>query len=440
MNPASLRELLTAAVDGELSPTERKAAQKLLRESEAARALFAQLKTDAARLKRLPRVPAPGDFADSVLSTIQDRAMCPTPLPPTRKPSPRFNWSALPVWANVATAAAVLVMISAGSYLYFAASHDYYAGKNHGVASKGTVGKGGDVGAGRDNRDSPDADSNDADPSRNREAGPEAIVQRPRELGPEIGPSPREMPADILTKAPDDETEIQPFHLDKIRVSRFFTLHDLAGDEATRKKLTDELRKDELIRLDLFCQSSARALDMVLTALKGRGITVFTDSFVQERLKGKTQPEVMIFTEALSPEEVGRLLVTLGAEDKKRAGAGPGEFETLVAAPFLPADLTKLSRLLGVPNLDAKAAKSRGGVDIRKPLPEGTANQLAASLSRMGSGSPVPSKAGSVAVVVSYSPANPTPAASREIKQFLDRRAERKADAKPLMLVLRTTK
>jgi hypothetical protein len=45
-----------------------------------------------------------------------------------------------------------------------------------------------------------------------------------------------------------------------------------------------------------------------------------------------------------------------------------------------------------------------------------------------------------VAVAVSYSPANPQPAASREIRQFLDLRGERRSDAKPLMLVLRTTR
>ena len=45
-----------------------------------------------------------------------------------------------------------------------------------------------------------------------------------------------------------------------------------------------------------------------------------------------------------------------------------------------------------------------------------------------------------VAVIVAYSPMNPHPMASKEIKQFLDRRGDRKPDAKPLMLVLRTTK
>jgi hypothetical protein len=245
------------------------------------------------------------------------------------------------------------------------------------------------------------------------------------------------MRTDIQTERPIDMPEIESFQLDKIRVSHLFTLHDLPSDEVARKKLTDEMRKDELIRLDLFCRSSPKALEIVLAALKARGIVGLTDAFASEQLKKKSPPEVMIFTEVLTPEEVTQLLAALGSEDAKRSADGPTEFDALVAAPFLPADLTRLSRLLGVPNLEPKAPKGKVAVDIRKPLPEGTASQLANSLAKLGSGAP---KAERVAVIISYTPANPTPAASREIKQFLDGRGDRRADAKPLMLVLRTVK
>jgi len=434
MNPANVRELLTAAVDGELTPAERKAAERVLRESAAARALFARLKADADRLRKLPRVPAPADLADNVLATIRDRAMSPTPLPPAR-PQRGLNWSSLPVWANVLTAAAVLLMISAGSYLYFTASHNYYTDQNQRVARNGPPAAETSARLPRPARDAEGvAPAPKAEP---RDVGPETIAIRPRDLGPDLGPSPREVPPDILTERPTNMPEIESFQLDKIRVSHFFTLHDLPADDAARKKLTDEMRKDELIRLDLFCRSSPKALEMVLAAFKARGISVFTDAYASEQLKKKSPPEVMIFTEVLTPDEVTQLLTAVGAEDTKRAGDGPTEFDALVAAPFLTADLTKLSRLLGVPILEPKAATGKAGVDIRKPLPEGTASQLANSLAKLGSGAP---KAEPVAVVVSYAPTNPTPTASREIKQFLDRRGDRKAGAKPLMLVLRTVK
>src|SRR5262245_30420033 len=127
-------------------------------------------------------------------------------------------------------------------------------------------------------------------------------------------------------------------------------------------------------------------------------------------------------------------MTALGAEDKK---GGAGQFDTLVAAPLLGEDLVKLGKLLGVPNVMSKLPKSKNGVDIRKPLPEGTADHVARSLSGMGGGSPTPLKAERMAVVVAYSPANGNPAASREIKQFIEHRGERNADAKPLMLVLK---
>jgi hypothetical protein len=270
--------------------------------------------------------------------------------------------------------------------------------------------------------------------------GPAAksVVQLPRDAGPDLGPTPRLVVADKdnLTAPLNDGVEIEPFQLDKIRVSHLFGMHDLSHDVAARTKLASEMKKDELIRLDLFCQTTPRALELVLTALKARGITPVSDSFVTDRLKKKAATEVMIFTESLSPDEVAQLLTALGSDDAK---SGEGEFDKLVAAPFLPADLDRLGRLLGVPNVLPKPATGKAGIDIRKPLPEGTANHVAATLTKMGSTS-APKKAEKIAVVVAYSPMNAQPSASKEIKQFLDRRGERRPDAKPLMLVLRTNK
>src|SRR4051812_10899998 len=134
MKSVNVRELLTAAVDGELTPAERKAARRVLRESEAARVLFAQLKADAARLKKLPRVPAPAELTNHVLAVINDRAMTPTPLPPAGRRGSRFDWGWLPIWANMAAAAGVMVAISLGSYLYFAASQQQADSQNAAVA------------------------------------------------------------------------------------------------------------------------------------------------------------------------------------------------------------------------------------------------------------------------------------------------------------------
>ena len=434
MNPITVRELLTAAIDGELSAAERKAAQRLLRQSASARALFSQLKADAVRLKKLPHVPAPAVLAEEVMNAIQERGMTPTPLPPGRHVSKSPNWIMLPVWTNLATAAAILIVIGFGSYMYFSASNDYYAklDRDRRQASKLA---------------SLPTESNGPGKPRAVEKGPE-----PKEIDPgsgalvrqspgkflQVGPAPRVVHSDIITGNPIDmPPEIEPFDLNKIRVSQLFDMHELSKDEQVRKKLATVMKKDELIRLDLFCQSTPKAMQLISAALKARGINAITDAFVRTRLSRKVATELMIFTEALTADDVAQLLASLGAGDAK---GGAGEFETVVAAPFLPADLSRLGRLLGVPNVLPKPANGKQGVDIRKPLPEGTANHVAATLTKMGTGSVTPPKPEKVAVVVAYSPMNPRPAASKEIKQFLDRRGQRQAHAKPLMLVLRTTK
>jgi hypothetical protein len=426
MKSVKVRELLTAAVDGELTPAERKAAQRLLRESEAARVLFSQLKADAARLKNLPRVPAPPDLADNVLAAINVRAMTPTPLPPSPRAHGRFSWGWLPVWANMVAAAGVLLAITLGSYLYFSTSEQYVASRDNRTAQLPPVVVPDDGKVGQHSDIVPDPHHRATEPA------PDAVAHG----GPELGPPPREMsqPNNRLTSPiPIQEMpEIEPFDFSKIRVSLLIKPQELAVDADGRKKLVAEMKKDELIRLDLFCHSTPKALERVAAVLKSRGIATVTDGYALDRLQKKLPTELMIFTEALTPDEVAQVLAALGTEDKDA-----GLFDTLVAAPFLEQDLVKLGRLLGLPNVTSKLPKGKGSVDISKPLPEGTADHVAKSLSGMGGGLPRPPKAERMAVAVAYSPANGNPTASREIKQFAERRGDRKPDAKPLMLVLK---
>src|SRR5262249_3249529 len=205
---------------------------------------------------------------------VGGRAPFPTPLPPSRKPAPRFNWSMLPVWLNVASAVAVLFLISVGSYLYFAASHDYLAEQRRAIAAKTA-----------DKPAVPSPAPADKGPApKVIEASPgDAVVERPRNVVPEIGPSPRVLEPDLRLYPPDRHyPEIQSIQLEKIRLSHFFTLRDLPGDEEARKKMFAELKKDELIRLDLFCQSTPHALELVLAELKAKRVSAFTDAFVLE--------------------------------------------------------------------------------------------------------------------------------------------------------------
>lgn len=410
MNSEEIRQLLTAAIDGELTPSERVAAKRLLRESAEARELFSQLQRDSLRIKHVPRVNAPVDLSASIMGAIYERNLSPIPLPPSRSADgKRWTWGFM-----LATAAGLMLAVTSGIlYLRGEQSSKPLQRVNVAVASP-----------------EPSADDMPVVVVAN-EAPPKSVA---RAIQPEAGPTPREVLPDVMVSPTrPDPGEIQAIQLDAIRLSSFFTVRELPGDATLQSKLLAELKKDELIRLDLFAVNVSRGTDLVQQALRDRGIEVHVDAFAQDRRRKNLATEMVVFTEAMTPDEVAQFLTRIGADEKRWPSP---VFDTLVVAPFLPKDLTQLGGLLGVPGMTPNA-KSR--VDVNKPLPEGTANQVAMTLTRMGStGSARPApRTDKVAVVMSYSPVNTTPGASKEVRQFLDRRGEKRPNAKPLMLVVR---
>jgi hypothetical protein len=110
-------QLLTAYVDGELSPKRRKAVERLLSKSRQARALFRKLEKDSQRLRALPAATAP-DLAGPVLGAIHRQGLHPAPesVPAAAAAA---TPPAFPTWAGLAIAASVLLAVATASYLYF---------------------------------------------------------------------------------------------------------------------------------------------------------------------------------------------------------------------------------------------------------------------------------------------------------------------------------
>src|SRR5258708_5038577 len=106
------RELLTAYVDGELSARQRRAATRLLRKSTDARTLLRKLQADSDALIRLSMPPAAPDVSDPVIQLIVERGL----QPGHRKPQ---SVAAIPLWKGLLAAAAVLLAVSAASFLFF---------------------------------------------------------------------------------------------------------------------------------------------------------------------------------------------------------------------------------------------------------------------------------------------------------------------------------
>src|SRR5437867_3651895 len=106
-----VRQLLTAYVDGELTNRQRKAVLRLLRRSPEARALLGKLRQDAERLRALPRPHLGGDFTARVLRAVHQEQ--------SRRRRETAARAAFPAWAGLAAAAAVLLAVGTGSFLYF---------------------------------------------------------------------------------------------------------------------------------------------------------------------------------------------------------------------------------------------------------------------------------------------------------------------------------
>src|SRR5438270_13604626 len=97
-------QLLTAYIDGELSPRQRQVIERLLERSAEARAMLQQLQEGAGILRALPR-RAPGrDLAGPVLRSIAERR-----LHPARRAALSAQ-PAVPAWTGLAVAAAVLLV------------------------------------------------------------------------------------------------------------------------------------------------------------------------------------------------------------------------------------------------------------------------------------------------------------------------------------------
>src|SRR5262245_8607567 len=118
MLPERYRQLLTAFVDGELNPRQRRALNKLLRRSAEARALLEKLQADSQELRALAPAPLPQDLSDSVLTLIAQRRIPPpkprVALPPALPPHPPAG----ALWPYFA-AAALLLAVGGGAYVFF---------------------------------------------------------------------------------------------------------------------------------------------------------------------------------------------------------------------------------------------------------------------------------------------------------------------------------
>ena len=453
MIPADQKELITAAVDGELSATEARAFRRLLDNSAEARATYAKLRADRDRVRSLPLAMPPADLHAKIIARIASATPAPTPAP-TRKPAARpaepaqpFPFRRTPVWVPVAVAAGLLLCITAGSFAFF----------NSQSGAKNQVAKHPWSDALPAQQDTPTTvpSPNAIAPQDPARLDPDAVVHS--DVSP-VPPLPLPVPPAAVAVAPEPRSaplelhgspllpKLPPFDLVRVRVPFLRTVAELDREDI-RQELADELGRDPTFRFDLFVRDTARGAEVFQNAAKAAGLTVFADASTLDKLKKKQAHAVVIYTEALTAKELIDLFAKVCAEDAKFS---PRVCDSMHATPVHRSDELELKAILGVDVGLFKRPVGSGGSGINgagqggekgeKSVSAGTIDSVAKSLTTP------PAKPGDKpAVLLTWQTTSPTiartnPSVSAELKQFqqfLAKRGTRPANAIPAIIVIR---
>jgi hypothetical protein len=403
------RELITAAVDGALDDRAEPAFRALLAESAEAAALFSQLQAHARRLRELRRMPAPAGLAAGVADRVRTETRA---VPSTHH---RRAAAARPGWALFAVAASLFLAVAAGSFWYVAQN-----GSNSEAVAHRKALPNPSPSTGNEYAVVPVAKPVEV-AAAPREAGDrEAVAVAPRELGPEAAPLPRSVNADVvgspLVAVPEAFTTIE------VRLPLRANVADL--DQAEWKaRVAAELARDPAYRLDLFVHDTLRAAEVFQAAAQAAGVKLTVDAVSQERIKKKLPTTWVVYTEALTPDEAAAFLARLAAQTRS-ADATP----VFASAHLFPAQGTEqrdVRELLSVDLGLTKRPKAGGP----KSVASGTADQVTSALQ----------KGEKPAILVSYHPTNArmSPLVSKDVKNYVETRGERKPNAVPLVIVIR---
>jgi len=458
MLSAEQRELITAAVDGELSAAEARAFRRLLVVSPEARVLLARLQADSDRVRVLQGQAVP---PANLRAKVMARIAASTPAPslhvvrtaPTSTPAPLAQPAkvalpsrrSVPTWVPIAVAASVLFCVAAGTVAFLTHNGTTGPSANNSLPHLPAP------------QDTPNAvpSPNQTAPRLPVPSDPGAVaridlspvppIPHPKEVVPKpvaIAPEPR--PAQHNLSASPLFPKLAPFDLIQVRVPFLRAVAELERDDV-RQELADELARDPAFRFDLFVRDTARGVDVFQNAAKAAGLTLFSDAATLDKLKKRQTHAVVIYLECLTAEELADLFTKLGAADLKFT---PRVCDSIHATPTLRSDESELKAILGVDvGIYKRPVGSNGtgqGGDKPldknadpKPVSAGTIDTVTKSLTTP------PAKLGEKpAVLMTWQTTHPSlgrtiPATSVELKQFLAKRGDRKPNAVPAIIVIR---
>lgn len=415
------RELLTLAVDGELSPRDARRLRYLLQHNPDARQLLALLEEDRRRLLHAaPIAEVPGDLLSRVMARVAHLqppwAMASTPA--SRIPRRSIIW----VWSLAAS----LFLAVGGIWTVYVIQHsNSYVVRQ---SSSAGVNDSPQIQAARKalpienaprQRISPADDPPAADPPSTPQ---QAAVPGPRTPpATEVIPPPRAVsPPEVFT-SPVQEWR-PPFETVHAQLPLLLPFNQL--------KVRSDLLLRELDhpahRMDVFGSHPARGLELMISTAKSSGLTVYD----ARPRKGPSASSFVIYVESLTPAEIRDWLVKTSQFDARQPQR---ELDILHLAPATAADQKELKDLVGV---DLGLWKRTDAVIPTRSIATDTGDIVARSVAT-GSTNRAPEKA---LLVLPYQPVGVRvrPSISPEIQRFLVRR-DRPSGSVALMIVIRGT-
>jgi len=402
--------LISAAVDGELTPAEAKAFERLVMSEPEASRLFRQLKEASARLAALPKRTAPKDLAAKVMARVR-------PVAPARKVGSRAGF-----FLPYVIAASLFLAVTAGSFFFFrgpnhnneqAQQNQLPPPDSNAVMPEVPVGDlvaSAKPGAGEDGTVKPATDDGAIAKMPPVEVEPVVVVQAPKPLTPEE--------KDLIGSA----LMIESKPLKQVEPALPLILSALDFDKVEpQAKLKKELTADAGFRLNLFSKNTPVAVEHLQAAARQVGVSVFVEGLTAKRIKEPMALPYAMYVENLTADELTALLAALAKVVNEQSRPE----NILGAAHFVTADTPEhkdLKELLGV-DWPVKVGKTFDG----KAVSEGTLKEVVASVKKSGE---------KAAVVVTYA-AKQNAGKSPEVRQFLEKRGDRKPGTVPLLIVVR---
>ena len=296
-------ELLTAYVDGELSPFQREAALRYLHRSSEARELVRQLQEDARRVKQLPKHKVEPSLVPAVLQAITDLGVRPSPaLRPER-------YRRRKPYVAAALAASLLLAVVGGVY--------YYAVDRNGGTQQA--------------------------------AAPAAFPSRPVEppaVEPE--PAPRKALNPLIAHVVEGVYSQfgAPIPPDRAFSVTFGELR--GGGGAAPGQLAYELAKDRAVQLDVVVKDNPLALERLSSVFHDHGIKIILDPETTRGLKKAPAGEYWVYAENIAPDELAKMLKELSRDDNKMQAFKRTPFERVTVAPLTAEEKQQVSGKLGI--------------------------------------------------------------------------------------------